>query len=405
MSSIVVNGDTSGSVTLSAPAVAGSVTVTLPSTSGTMAVTAGSPSFTDITATGNLTVNGNTTLGDASTDTILMTGAPSIGGAGLGMGFGFRNRIINGAMGIWQRATSYNMTASWAYGSVDRWTSTSSPSTNGVFNRSTSVPTGFQYSVQMGRTAASSATSPIQCTQAIESVNCYDLAGQTVTLSFWAKAGANFSASGNILGSQIGTGTVADQAASNFYSWTGGVQQNQNNTITTTWTRYTHTVTIASNVLEVGINFYYTPTGTAGADDNVYITGVQLEKGSTATSFDYRPYGTEFALCQRYYETYSNGTGTGAIYEGITGNFATTAVFRGFVPFKVTKRASPSVTVPTTYTTINWSGGNITPSSGGSNFSSVEGASINFTTSTVVAGQAATAGISSSAPVIISAEL
>jgi hypothetical protein len=252
---------------------------------------------------------------------------------------GFKNRIINGAMGIWQRATSYNMTASWAYGSVDRWTSTSSPSTNGVFNRSTSVPTGFQYSVQMGRTAASSATSPIQCTQAIESVNCYDLAGQTVTLSFWAKAGANFSASGNILGSQIGTGTVADQAASSFYSWTGGVLQNQNNTITTTWTRYTCTVTIASNVLEVGINFYYTPTGTAGADDNVYITGVQLEKGSTATSFDYRPYGTELALCQRYHYKLTSPANSTPIAEGH--NISTTAG-RYFINFPVTMRTRPT---------------------------------------------------------------
>jgi hypothetical protein len=115
--------------------------------------------------------------------------------------------------------------------------------------------------------------------------------------------------------------------------------------------------------------------------------------------------GLSWQLCQRYFETYSNGTGTGAIYEGITGSFATTAAFRGFVPFKVTKRASPTLVVPTTYTTINWSGGNITPSAGGSNFSSTEGASINFTTSTVTAGQAATAGISSSAPVTISAEL
>ena len=131
----------------------------------------------------------------------------------------------------------------------------------------------------------------------------------------------------------------------------------------------------------------------------------QLEKGSIATSFDYRSYGTELVLCQRYYENFSNGTGTGSIYEGLTASFATTGVCRGFVPFKVTKRTTPTVTVPTTYTTINWSGGNISPSAGGSNFASLEGASINFTVSTVVAGQACTVGVSSSAPITISAEL
>ena len=70
MSSIVVLGDTSGGVTLSAPAVAGTVTVTLPATSGTMAVSGASQSFTDVAATGNLTVDGNTILGNASTDTL-----------------------------------------------------------------------------------------------------------------------------------------------------------------------------------------------------------------------------------------------------------------------------------------------------------------------------------------------
>ena len=72
MSGIIVSGDTSGSVTLSAPAVAGTVTVTLPSTSGTMAVTGGSPSFTNITATGNLTFTGtgNRITGDFSNATV-----------------------------------------------------------------------------------------------------------------------------------------------------------------------------------------------------------------------------------------------------------------------------------------------------------------------------------------------
>jgi hypothetical protein len=68
------------------------------------------------------------------------------------------------------------------------------------------------------------------------------------------------------------------------------------------------------------------------------LTGVQLEKGSTATSFDYRPYGTELALCQRYYEI-SNGTmlAAGAIN-------ATVGYFAFSPTFQVAKRANPTLT-------------------------------------------------------------
>ena len=74
MSGIIVSGDTSGSVTLSAPAVAGTVTVTLPSTSGTMAVTGASQSFTNITATG--TIQGASTIGVGNA-------TPAASGAGI----------------------------------------------------------------------------------------------------------------------------------------------------------------------------------------------------------------------------------------------------------------------------------------------------------------------------------
>ena len=74
MASVVVNGDTSGAVTLSAPAVAGTVTVTLPSTSGTMAVTGASQSFTNITATG--TIQGASTIGVGNA-------TPAASGAGI----------------------------------------------------------------------------------------------------------------------------------------------------------------------------------------------------------------------------------------------------------------------------------------------------------------------------------
>ena len=112
--------------------------------------------------------------------------------------FGFKNRIINGAMGIWQRGTSQTFTNSLVYGSVDRWVFIQGGGSASIAQtQSTSVPTGFQYAIKQQRTAASTTTGTVYSAQEIESVNCYDLAGQAVTLSFWAKCGANFSASGS----------------------------------------------------------------------------------------------------------------------------------------------------------------------------------------------------------------
>jgi hypothetical protein len=66
------------------------------------------------------------------------------------------------------------------------------------------------------------------------------------------------------------------------------------------------------------------------------LTTPQLEKGSTATSFDYRPYGTELSLCQRYYET--GGVIFGNRYSNQAGSFAATEIY-----FAVTKRAAPTM--------------------------------------------------------------
>jgi hypothetical protein len=85
--------------------------------------------------------------------------------------------------------------------------------------------------------------------------------------------------------------------------------------------------------------FYEGATGSVSLVENAgatfYITGVQLEKGSTATSFDYRPYGTELALCQRYYEVISNGDISG-------GAFNASNLFAG-IRFVVEKRAAPTL--------------------------------------------------------------
>jgi len=217
--------------------------------------------------------------------------------------FGFKNRIINGAMGIWQRGTSQTFTNSLVYGSVDRWVFIQGGGSASIAQtQSTSVPTGFQYAIKQQRTAASTTTGTVYSAQEIESVNCYDLAGQAVTLSFWAKCGANFSASGSTLTSLIYQGTGVDQGTTSWISgtWTSPTSNTQSNTLTTTYQKFTQTVTLGSSTTELLISLQWVPVGTAGADDSVFITGVQLEKSSTATSFDYRPYGTEMQLCQRY---------------------------------------------------------------------------------------------------------
>ena len=267
---------------------------------------------------------------------------------------GFRNRIINGNMQVWQRGTSATL-ASLGY-LADRWVLGQFVSTQG--SQSTSVPAGFQYSLKVQRPSGATSTTAIVLTQCIESVNCYDLSSQSVTLSFWAKAGANFSAASSTLLVQVYTGTAADQGTSYpYYSWTGiATPISINQTITTTWTRYTVTGTFGAGVLEAMALFTYTPVGTAGADDAFYITGVQLETGSIATPFERRPYGMELALCQRYFETsFANGTApangsssttfaTGATNIAVAAPWTNNLRQSAQVRFVVPKRATPTMT-------------------------------------------------------------
>jgi len=252
---------------------------------------------------------------------------------------GFKNRIINGAMGIWQRGTSF-IDQGLAY-TADRWLTNRGSNVTGItVTRSTSVPTGlFQYSLCLQRTAGNATTNTMNIYNSNETVNTYDLAGQSVTISFWVKAGANFSGSTINVLANWGTGT--DER---IYAYTGSTSFiNTNQAITTTWTRYTFTGSVGATSTEVGFIISYTPSGTAGADDAIYVTGVQLEKGSTATSFDYRPYTTELALCQRYFVGITN-----AGFAGVGFNESTTKT-NPYISLPVLMRSAPTLTAPTTY--------------------------------------------------------
>jgi hypothetical protein len=256
-----------------------------------------------------------------------------------------KNAIINGGMDIWQRGTtSASITTSQVY-TADRWTAVTGASTGTVVSRQTTSDTTnlpfIQYCARVQRSSGQTGTSLVQFAQSIESVNSVRYAGQSVTLSFYARAGANYSSASNALNVLMLTGTGTDQQV--LVGYTGSVSAiNSFATLTTTWQRFTFTATLATNTNEIGVDFYYTPVGTAGANDYFEVTGVQLELGSVATPFS-RAGGTiqgELAACQRYYYRAVAATGYGILAPVAYTNTTTQAT--GNIQFPVTMRVAPT---------------------------------------------------------------
>ena len=287
---------------------------------------------------GNLTI-GNTTISATSVASDAFAPNAVFGGF-------MRNRLINGNMQVWQRGTSGFTTLNNFVYVADRMYMFSGLGMNATASQATSIGlSGFQYAMRAQRNSGNTATTALLIGQTIESVNCYDLAGKTITVSFWARAGANFSPTGNALAVYLVTGTGTDQGTLAWIqsTWTGQARATMGTaTLTTSWQQFTYSVAVPSGTNEVAWYLDCAPTGTAGANDYYDITGVQLEVGSTATQFERRPYGLELALCQRYYEVIANDTSFGFLNPlGSTATIAATTFF------KVTKRAVPTVSVGT----------------------------------------------------------
>jgi len=244
-----------------------------------------------------------------------------------------KNFVINGGFDIWQRGTSVSVAASVSNTyTADRWSmGTGTSQTCTVSRQATGDTTNLpfiQYCARVQRNSGQTGTATIPFTQAMETINSIPFMGKTITFSFYARAGANYSAASNALGVQLYTGTGTDQ---NLWSYTGTIAVlNTSATLTTTWQRFTYTGTLSSSGNEIGFQFNHTPTGTAGTNDYYEITGVQLELGSVATPFS-RNSATiqgELAACQRYYWR----TGLGNIYSSygtgtsISGNTTTIIV-------------------------------------------------------------------------------
>jgi hypothetical protein len=300
---------------------------------------------TGATVTGTLAATGAVT---AST-TLAVTGAiTATAGINAPNTFGFKNRIINGGMNTDQRnaAASQTFTAAGALAySVDRWYGyCTGANVTGQQVAGGTTPTVTQNRYRF--TGAASVTA-VGFGQRIEQKNSYDLAGSTCTLSAdlgisatlttvtWTAYYATTTA--DTFGS-LASPTVTSIATGTF-------------TVSATVTNFSANISIPA-VATTGIQILFT-VGALTAGLTWTIGNVQLEKGSTATSFDFRAFPTELAMCQRYYETsfdygtapLNGGASTFATAAGLWGGYSSNVTpYFAFVAFKVSKRTTPSYT-------------------------------------------------------------
>jgi len=298
-----------------------------------------------VTAKGDLIVaNGASSVSNlavgADGTTLVANSSSSTGVAWAGpIATAGKNAVINGGFDIWQRGTS--VASSTGVYTADRWLNyfaATGTVTRQATNDTTNLP-NIQYCARIQRTSGQTATSAMYFAQNMETVNSIPFAGKTVTLSFYARAGANYSSTSNVLQVYLNFGTGTDQNIITG-TYTGNTSViTQNATLTTTWQRFSYTGTVASTTTELATYFQYAPTGTAGAADYYEITGVQLEQGSVATAFS-RAGGTvqgELAACQRYFIAYSGDASVGAMSAATT-----TSVNRMTIATPTAMRTTPS---------------------------------------------------------------
>lgn len=257
-----------------------------------------------------------------------------------------KNLIINGGMDIWQRGTSIASSGSAKVYTADRWSFwRGGLATGGTVTRQATADTTnlpfVQYCARVQRDSGNTSTQLLKIASDLESVNTIPYAGKSVTVTFYARKGSNYSVAASDLNCELLSGTGTDQQIINGYTGqttvTSGFQ-----TITTTWQRFTATGTVPATSTQLGIVFSSgSPVGTAGANDYFEITGVQVEAGNQSTPFS-RNASTiqgELAACERYYQRFTN-VGT-SDYSAIGVAYSTTNAIV-IAKLKTTMRTNPS---------------------------------------------------------------
>jgi hypothetical protein len=319
--------------------------------------------------------------------------------------YGFKNRIINGDMRIDQRNAGAAVTTGTYSYAADRFFIANQ--TDGAFSiqQVTDAPTEFINSFKVTVTTADASLSSSQrfvVNHGLEGLHMADLAygtasAKTTTLSFWVKSSVTGSYSATLRAGNSSTGAAYSTSyvinAANTWEYktitipgsTIGTWPTDNNT----WGYLIFNLGIGSDYSITANTWVAGANGQGISSDTKLIstvnatwqvTGIQLEKGSTATAFDYRPYGTELALCQRYFiNERLQGYGLSGFVDTTT-----TAIF--YLTFRQPMRADPSLTAVGTFE-VRRSGVAGSAATIGSPQVTPDGARVNVTSSSITAGQ------------------
>jgi len=296
-----------------------------------------------------------------------------------GSAFGFRNRIINGAMMIDQRNAGASVTPNTSADlfPCDRFAVQASQNSKCTAQQTTVAPPGFKNSLKITSSSAYSVGTNdyFDIYQKIEGYNVADMgfgtsSAATFTISFWVQSSLTGTFGGSVYNNAFNRSYPFSYTITNPNTW-------EQKTVTIagdqagTWTN--------DNTCGLGISFSFgvgtTYSGTAGAWVSsgkfapsgavsvvgtsgavFYLTGVQLEKGSTASPFEYRDYGRELQLCQRYFEKMGGDAVTDMYFNGYQ---SSSTDITWPIYYKTNKRSAPTATVVGTWNTGNNGGINV----------------------------------------------
>jgi len=211
-----------------------------------------------------------------------------------------RNRLMNGDFQIWQAGTTFNSTGGSVVATADGWGTKAVGALSVDVTRSSS---GILYAAKVQRTAANANTNTVVFAQTLRRNFCVGMPNNRITLSFKLQAGANFS--GSLLTASIYSG---QDAADVGFLTSGFTSQTLEDSISinapsTTLTQYSFTTDnpISVNATQLAVQFSYTPSGTAGADDSFTVTDVMLERSIAPTGYDRLCFTEQLSIAEAAY--------------------------------------------------------------------------------------------------------